>query len=367
MGDKTEAATPKRRSEARKKGQVAKSREVSSMSVLLGVLMVLHATIANAATLVMAYFKDIVSHLGKDQTTVLTAQTVMRLAGGFWLLVAQALAPMLLAAMVLGIAVNIAQTGPIWATEALAWDFNKLNPATGLKRFASPASAVELVKSLYKIGIVGYIAYSTIYSSYPALLLTCRADLMAGIPMVAEMAYNLAIRIVMTMLVLAALDYAYQRWQFEKNLRMSKEEIRQERKNDDGNPEIKGRIRAKQRAMAKKRMMAEVPTADVIVTNPTHFAVALKYDPKTMRAPILVAKGQDLIALKIRELAQENNVPIVENPPLARTLFKNGSLGREIPGDLYEAVAEVLAFVYQINQKRNPNYNNINNNIDNNR
>ena len=348
-GDKTEAATPKKRSQARERGQVAKSIEISSMSVLLGVMIALHNGIAHGAGLVKTYFQTTLLQLDDPH---LTSHIVMQLAGGLLLVVAETLAPILLTAMILGIVVNVAQTGPLWAPKALKLNFQKLNPLTGLKRFVSPNSLIDLFKSLYKIGLVSYIAWTTIKSSYPQLMLTTRMELTQGVIMAGELAYHLALRIVITMLVLAAIDYAYQRWSFEKSLRMSKEEIRQEFKNQEGNMGMKARIRARQRAMAKKRMMAEVPTADVIVTNPTHFAVALKYDSNKMNAPLVVAKGQDLIALKIRELGQQNDVPIVENPPLARALYKNGVIGREIPDDLYGAVAEILAFVYQINSRR---------------
>lgn len=347
--DKTEAATPKRRSEARSRGQLAKSSEISSMGVMLGVLLTLHSGIGRAGGLIRAYFQSTFQHLNDAR---LTPNTVLQLGGHFFMTVAQALLPLFLTAMLLGVILNIAQTGPVWSPEALKWNFNKLNPLTGLKRFISSRSLVDLVKSLAKIGLVGGICWNAIRNNFPQLLLSARMDLMAGVGMAAEMAYQLALRCVMTMLVLAALDFAYQRWSHEKSLKMTKEEVRQEYKNQDGNPQIKARIRARQRQIAKKRMMAEVPTADVIVTNPTHFAVALKYDGNSMTAPIVVAKGQDLIALKIRELARDNDVPIVENPPLARALYKHGALGREIPGDLYEAVAEVLAFVYQINAQR---------------
>lgn len=348
--DKTEAATPKRRSEARGKGQVAKSTEISSMGVMLGILLVLHNGMGRAGNIIQGYFQTTFQHLGDAQ---LTPNVVVPLGGRVFMTFAQVLMPLMLTAMLLGVILNMAQTGPLWSPEALKWNFNKLNPLSGVKRFISSRALVDLVKALVKIGLVGGICWSNIRDNFPQLLLSSRMDLMAGIGMVAEMAYQLALRCIMTMLVLAALDYVYQRWSHEKSLKMSKEEVRQESKNQDGNPQIKARIRARQRQIAKKRMMAEVPKADVIITNPTHFAVALKYEAERMTAPIVVAKGQDLIALRIRELARDNDVPIVENPPLARALYKNGALGREIPGDLYEAVAEVLAFVYQINAKRN--------------
>ena len=254
--DKTEAATPKRRSEARSKGQVAKSTEICSMGVMLGILFALHGGVGRAGGIIQAYFEEMFRHLNDTQ---LTSNAVLPLGGHLFMTLAQALMPILLTAMVLGVILNMAQTGPLWAPEALKWNFNKLNPLTGAKRFISSRSLVDLVKSLAKIGLVGGICWSTVRGSFPQLLLTSRMDLMAGIDIVAEMAYRLALRCVMTMLVLAALDYAYQKWSHEKSLRMTKEEVKQEHKNQDGNPQIKARIRAKQRQIAKKRMMAEVP------------------------------------------------------------------------------------------------------------
>ena len=349
--DKTEAATAKRRGEARTRGQVAKSSDLTSMGVMLGLLLTLHSGMGRAGQIIQAYFQDTFHHLND---THLTSGAIRPIGGHVFLTIAQAIMPLMLTAMLLGILLNMAQIGPMWAPEALKWNFNKLNPLTGLQRFVTSRSLVDLVKSIAKIGLVGGICWNSIRGNFPQLLLAARMDLMAGVGMVAEMAYQLALRCVMTMLVLAALDYAYQRWSHEKSLRMTKEEVRRERKDENVSPQMMGRLRARQREIAKKRMMAEVPDADVIITNPTHFAVALKYKADSMTAPIVVAKGQDLVALKIRELARDNDVPIVENPPLARALYKHGNLGREIPGDMYEAVAEVLAFVYQINAQRQP-------------
>jgi flagellar biosynthetic protein FlhB len=221
-----------------------------------------------------------------------------------------------------------------------------------MERFLSSRALVDLLKSLIKIGFIGFIAYSTTRDTYAQIVMTARMDISDALGMIGGVLFDMSLRAMAGMLVLAAIDYFYQRWQHEKMLRMSKEEIKQEHKQSEGDPQWKARIRARQRSLAKKRMMAEVPTADVIVTNPTHFAVALRYDPEKMGAPIVVAKGQDLIAKRIRELAQQHNIPIVQNPPLARTLYWDAEIGREIPADLYEAVAEVLAFVYQINQRR---------------
>jgi flagellar biosynthetic protein FlhB len=211
---------------------------------------------------------------------------------------------------------------------------------------------VETLKAIGKLGIIGYIAYSTLSSSYPLLLLTIRQDIPTILAFTGDLIYRLALRIALFLLVLAVIDYGYQRWAFEKQIRMTKEEVRQEHRQYEGNPQIKARIRARQRQLARRRMMEEVPHADVVLTNPTHVAVALRYDPTTMSAPKVVAKGAELLAEKIKEIARQHDVPVLENPPLARSLYKNVEIGREIPTEFFAAVAEVLAFVYQIDARR---------------
>ena len=348
-GEKTESATPRRREEARKRGQVAKSADLSSIGVLLGVLLALRPLCRHAADVLTHYLEGSLRRL---DTMNLSVHETMTLGGAAILALVQALGPLLLLALALGVLINVAQTGPMWSTEALQPNLNKLNPLTGFQRLISARGLVEMVKSVYKIGLISYICWTTIQGAYPQLCAVSRLDLMQGTAVVGETLGRLAMRVVATMLVLAALDYAFQRYQFEKQIRMSKEEVKQEMKQSEVSPQLRARIRARQREIAKKRMMEEVPKADVIITNPTHFAVALRYEMGKMAAPSVVAKGQDLIALKIRETAQLHDVPIVENPPLARALYAQVKIGGEVPGELYEAVAEVLAFVYQINKER---------------
>ncbi len=347
--DKSEAATPKRRQEARRRGQVAKSTDLSNILVLMGILMALSGMVNVSSHAVTLYFASVFQHLDVIE---LSPQRVIAQSGLAILTLFKAMAPLFAVTMTLGVLVNIAQTGPLWATESLRPDFNRLNPLSGLKRFGSARTFVELAKSTFKIGLVGWIAYATIRTSYPQLLLMTRMEAVQGVGIVGEVVLRVAFRVVGTLLVIAALDYGFQRYSFEKSIRMTKEEVKQEHKQTEGNPQFKSRVRARQRELAKKRMMADVPAADVIITNPTHFAVALKYKADEHVAPRVVAKGQDLIAQKIRELGQSSDVPIVENPPLARALYKQVEIGREVPADLYEAVAEVLAFVYQINEDR---------------
>lgn len=349
-GEKTEAATPRRRSEARKKGQVPRSQDLTSALVFLGLLITLRNIGGNSGRIIHEYVLSIFAHIN---TADFTPRLVMQLWREAVIVLLRAVGPVLLVGMGLGLLVNMVQTGgPVFATQSLTPDFNRINPLSGAKRFVSTRAYVELVKSLFKIGLIGYIAYTTARDSYPVLIVMARVDISAAVGIIGSILYNMALRVIAAILVMAALDYAYQRWQHEKKLRMSKHEIKQEHKQTEGDPQWKARIRARQKALAKKRMMSDVPKADVVITNPTHFAVALKYDAQKMGAPVVLAKGQDLIARRIREIAQESDIPLVENPPLARALYKQAEIGREIPSDLYEAVAEVLAFVYQINQKR---------------
>lgn len=347
--ERTEAATPKRRGEARRRGQVARSVELTSIVVLLGLLFALGPLGSAAGRTVITYFKQILT--GQDLTR-LDSQTVMTLGAQGVQTLLHAFGPLALVAILIGAGINLVQVGPLWATERLRPDFNRLNPLVGLQRFFSAYALVELVKSCLKIGLIGYIAYRTVQGNYPRLLMAARLDTVQGLTIILDVTLQMAFRIVTAMLVLAALDYAFQRYQHEKQLRMTKDEVKQEFRQMEGSPQLKSRIRARQREIARKRMMAEVPRADVVITNPTHFAVALRYDPAIASAPMVVAKGQDLLAQKIRELAQAHDVPIVQNPALARTLYRQVDLGKQIPPELYAAVAEVLAFVYQINRTR---------------
>lgn len=348
--DKSEAATAKRRSEARKKGQVARSTELSSVSVLFGLLIVVHGTARTASQLISSYFESAFQHLDNLNFSLdriwqeggLAISTLLRVLG-----------PIVLVAMVIGVVVNVVQTGGIlWAVESVQPNFQKLNPLSGFQNIFSSRSLVELFKNCYKIGIIAWIAWATVQSSFPRLILLWRLDAGTSIAILMELIYQMAMRIVGTMLVLAGIDYAYQRYAHEKRLKMTKQEVKQEYKQNELDPHIKGRIRAKQREMSKKRMMDSVPTADVVITNPTHFAIALRYDSERSSAPIVVAKGVDLVAFRIREIAIDADVPIVENPPLARALYRQVEIGHEIPAELYEAVAGVLAFVYEVNLRR---------------
>jgi flagellar biosynthetic protein FlhB len=255
---------------------------------------------------------------------------------------------MFLVALLAALIVNYAQVGILFTMETLKIKGDRINPLSGFKRIFSLRSAVELVKSIIKILIVGWVAYSYLKSKTDDVLKLIDTDLMDVLFFIGDAAFTVALRICMAMIILGFADYLYQRFDYEKSLKMTKQEVKEEYKQMEGNPEIKSKIKQKQRQISLKRMMQDIPKADVVITNPTHFAVALKYDAEKAAAPIVVAKGQDYIALRIKQIAAENRVQIVENKPLARTLYSTVDIGQAIPPDLYQAVAEILAFVYNL-------------------
>lgn len=261
--------------------------------------------------------------------------------------------PMGLGCMVVGILVNFLQVGAIFTTDPLRPRFDRINPLQGMKRLFSPRSFVELAKSLIKLGVAGTILWNSFRNEM--MPFSERAMGMTGVTAIEgfwKILYNVSIRIILALLALGILDYFYQRWEHAKSLRMTKKELKDEYKQMEGDPQIKSRIKQRQRQMAMRRMMQDVPKADVVITNPTHFAIALRYDAATMSSPQVVAKGEGYMAARIREIAEENKVPLVENPPLARAIYKAVEVGGTIPAELYQAVAEVLAFVYRLRGRK---------------
>lgn len=342
--ERTEAPTPRRRAEARRKGQVAKSAEINSAALLLVAFWLLNITGPQTydamRVLMERSFKAI----------AVTEFTVNTLYGGGLIIIrsiAQAVAPLVFSLLLVGVVANLAQVGFMFSQEALKPDPSRINPLNGFKRLFSGRGLVELIKSIFKLLIIGLIVYLTLRDNYPTVTATNRMTLVSGIGTISQMGVMVGIRVAVVLLVLAGADYFYQRREFEKSLRMTKQEIKEEMKQYE-NPELKRRIRTRQRELAMSRMMAAIPEADVVITNPTHFAIALHYERQKMKAPRVVAKGQRLVAERIKEKARQHNIPMVENKPLAQTLFKTAEVGQEIPVDLYQAVAEVLAFVYHL-------------------
>ncbi len=346
-GEKTEEPTAKKRADAAKKGQVGRSTELTTAFVLLIGFFILKLLWEYIYGNIAEYTVYTFGHLNRSMDT----ESITELFLGIMLLLAKTSLPIMLAIMAIGLAVNFYQVGLIFSTEKLEPKLDNLNPINGFGRMFSKRSLVELVKSLFKIAIIGAFLYNYLKDEIPFLPQFIYYDLATSLTEVSKIVFMMAFQIVAVILILGILDYGYQKWQTTQDLKMTKQEVKDEFKQSEGDPQIKGKIRQKQRQMAMSRMMQEVPKADVIVTNPTHFAVALKYQ-KGMPAPVVVAKGQDLVAQKIKEIARENRVAIVENKPLARSLYAAVEIGGEVPQELYQAVAEVLAYVYRLKRRR---------------
>ncbi|HEX5145433.1 MAG TPA: flagellar biosynthesis protein FlhB [Conexibacter sp.] len=348
--DKTERATPKRREEARKRGQVAKSVDLNGAIVLIAGLLALSLIAPHTVSTLEASLSEGLARISQPQQLMTGAglgalfETTMK---SFVL----GVAPIAAVCLVAGVLANVAQTRGKPAPEALKPQPSRINPIAGAKNVFGPRILFETAKSLAKVGVVGVIVALALIPRLTEVSATVGTDPAALGSMLSKMVFAIAQRAAVAYLVIAAIDYAWQRWQHEKSLRMSKEELRQEMKQHSLPAEVKGALRRRQLQAARARMMAAVPQADVVVVNPTHFAVALKYDG-TRPAPECVAKGQDLIALQIRRLAEEHGVPIVEDRPLARSLHAAIEIGQLVPEELYQAVAGVLAYVYRVARRR---------------
>lgn len=348
--EKTEKATAKKRQNARKKGQVLQSREITSSLLLMFLLI----TIKFYGSSIFYEISNFFGHVVKEYPNLeqdLTLDAVSKLFVEGLVVFLKITWPIFAVGVIISCVVSYAQVGFLFTTETLGLKFSKINPLNGLKRLFSLHSVVELLKAILKVIIVSFIAYSYIKGEETSLLSLMAMDVRSIAIYICNTTLNVAIRICFALVVLGVLDYWYQWWEYEKSLRMSKQEVKEEYKQVEGNPEVKSKIKQKQRQMSMRRIMQDVPKADVVIANPTHFAVAVKYDQKKADAPYVIAKGQDYIALRIKDVARENNVEIVENKPLARTLYDTVEIGQAIPPELYQAVAEVLAFVYNLKEK----------------
>lgn len=349
-GDKTEKATPKKRRDARKKGQVFQSREITSSILLLFIFIALRVLGGNIYTQLSGFLvKSVTEYTVIDN---LYMPDIVKKAFTDGVIVFLTVAgPLFLVAILTVYVLGYAQVGFLFTLEPLKPNFSRISPLSGLKRVFSSRSVVELLKAIIKITVVGYVAYSYINGQTQAIMSLMDTEILSIGVFLCKSTLDMAIRICVVLLIIGVFDYLYQWWDYEKSMKMTKEEIKEEYKQTEGNPEIKQKIKQKQRQLSMRRMMQEVPKADVIITNPTHFACALKYDLKVSQAPVLIAKGQDYIAMRIKEIAKENEVEIVENKPLARTIYDTVEIGNAIPPELYQAVAEVLAFVYNLKGK----------------
>lgn len=345
--EKTEKATPKKRREARKKGQVFQSKELTGAVVLLVLFLSLKTFGGYIYSEIYGFFRRVLLEYTQNPD-MFTIDQLSRLAFDAMIVMFKASIPVMGTALVAGLFIEFAQVGFLFTIETLGLKFNKVNPLAGFKRMFSMNSFVELIKSIIRLVIVGYTAYSYLIGETKNIHNLMTMDVINIAVYIGSISVNIAVRICITLIILGVFDYAYQWWQYEKNLRMTKQEIKEEYKQSEGDPQIRAKIRERQRQISMRRMMHDIPKADVVITNPTHFAVAVKYDRDVSDAPIVVAKGQDYLAMRIKEIAKENDVQIVENKPLARALYDSVDIGEEIPAELYQAVAEVLAFVYNL-------------------
>lgn len=353
-GEKTEEPTSKKLEDARKDGKVAKSKELSSGFELITLFLVLKLWIGNMGERfvetfdrVYSNFDDFTTYWGGDVQTydfhLLFVDTMLQML------------IMLLPFFVLGVAIsiiaNLMQFKFKVSTKPLQPKLSKINPLSGFKRLFSVEKLMELLKSILKIALISIIVYNTIKDDWVYLFQFYDMPLMQGIEVVGEVVINLGLKISLFFMVIAFADFAYQKYKHHQDLKMTKQEVKDEYKNSEGDPQIKGKIRQRMQEASRRRMMQDVTKADVVITNPTHFAVAIRYDASEHAAPVVLAKGADYLAQKIKGIARENGIEIVENKPLARMLYANVEVGQEVPPELYQAVAEVLAFVYKMQGK----------------
>ncbi len=346
---KTEKATPKKRRDERREGNVFLSRDIVSVVFLFGAFYSLKLLLPGVAESVSLFMQNMVGMAGRASDA--SMGTLQGIAQDFASVAAHSLIPFMLICMALGILATGVQTKFLFSKKSAAPKFKRLNPLQGIKRLFSLKNLVELLKSMIKIAIMGVLLYLVLKNDFVNMMKTMDMDVRVSISFVFGMIMELVLKVCMIFVFVAFFDWLYQRWEYERNIKMSKHEVKEEHKQTEGNPEIKGKIKGMQRQRARSRMMQAVPEADVIIRNPTHFAVALRYDIDRDQAPVLLAKGQDEVAFRIIATGEEHQVPIVENKPLARAIYATTELGREISPEFYGTVAEVLVYVYKLNKK----------------
>jgi len=354
-GEKTEPATAKKRSDTRKEGQVAKSRDLNNAISLLTFFIAIKIFISyigggfiECFTMVYTKIADFGDKNNFDFNVNMVQYTVKEILIKMLLI----MLPLFAIGIIVAFVCDVVQVKWKVTTKPLKPKFNKLNPISGFKRFFSVQSLVSLIKSVAIIGALVWVVYSEMKDEVGVLFNLYNYSLQQVLGYIGDFIINTGIKISIVMLIIGFADYIYQRYKFNKDIMMTKQEVKDEYKNSEGDPQIKGQIKRRMMQASQRRMMQSVPKADVVITNPTHFAVAIQYDPQTAKAPIVLAKGEDYLAAKIKEVAKEHSISIVENKPLARMLYYNVDIGMEIPPELYQAVAEVLAFVYKMKNKQ---------------
>jgi flagellar biosynthetic protein FlhB len=348
IGDtgKTEKATPKKKEDERKKGNIFQSIDITTAISVLG----LFFTIRILGSLFFEFMKgQITSSLTSfEQIPELTQRTASYYIGNFAINTLLMILPLGIIASLIAIILTAAQTKLFINFDQIKPKFSRLNPLSGLKKIFTLKSLVNLFKSIILIIVIGYIIYTQVIDSIPYILKMINLNILYSLYWICDTIFGIVVRIAMFMMGFGLLDYFYQWWDYERQLRMTKQEIKDEYKQTEGDPEVKGKIKERQRKMSAMRMMEKVPTANVVIKNPTHYAVALKYNPKEDKAPVAVAKGKDYLALKIIEVAEKNNIIVTENRPLARGLYEAVEIDQEIPEEYYKAVADILAFIYNL-------------------
>ncbi len=353
-GEKTEEATPKKLEDARKEGQVAKSKEIAVGFTLFAMFVLLKLWVGTLGNQFLNLFKESYNQIPTLASRMAAGDTVwyfLILFRNVVLRLLLYLAPFLIVAMAVGFVAEVAQVKWQPTAKPLQPKFNKFNPINGAKKIFSIQTLAEFLKSVLKILVISWIAYSTLRDKWTTILILLDMPITQGISLMGNIILDLGVKISAFYLIIAFADYLFQKWKFGEDMKMTKQEVKDEYKQSEGDPQIKGQIKQRMMQASRRRMMQDIPKADVVITNPTHFAVAIQYDPDRADAPIVVAKGADYVAAKIKEIAKENKVEIVENKPLARMLFYNVELGQVIPPELYKAVADILAYVYKIQGK----------------
>ncbi len=343
-GQKTEKPTPKKLEKAKEEGQVAKSQELNSAFTLFASFFILYALFGSILQSLSGKMTFFLSLNGIPDITLDNSYTILLDA---FIYIIRLVAPVMLAAAIIGIFINFVQVGPRFAPKLITPKFSKLNPVEGAKRLFSLKSIIELIKALAKASVICLLTYNQLKNSWGDLITLTNQGLEPALLLVGDLLFRIAVKIIIFLAILGIIDYIYQRWEFMRNLKMSKQEVKDEHKQMEGDPQIKGQRRQKQRQMSMNRMINSVQEADVIITNPTHIAIALKFDIDTMETPVVIAKGEGYIAQKIKEVAREFEIEIIENKPLARALNATTEIGDDIPTDLFQAVAEVLAYIYR--------------------
>jgi len=347
--DKTEKATPRRLQEARKKGQVAKSTDLNTAFILMGMVVFLYVARSSLLGGLAGYLSGYFSAVGRLATA---GASPVALLTGTMVTMAGLLAPFLLAGVLLALLVNLAQVGFVFNMELLVPKFNRINPLEGTRRLFSSRGLVEAAKSLFKVVLLGLVAYLVLRSRFGTLFDTLREDPLAGFNTVTDLIWRVFLYASLAYLALAVADWRYQRYMYDKSLRMTKQEVKEEMRQFEGDPVIRGKQRARRRQLLQNIIKKAVPKATVVVTNPVHLAVALSYTVGQRGAPKVVAKGAGELARAIRELAEASGVPVVENVAVARFLYRYVEVGQEIPGQLYQAVAQILAVIYRSGGRR---------------